>query len=87
MNGTDLATVKELLGHKTLVMTLRYAHLSQGHKKQAVNTIGTAFGGHYLDTKAKPMASTLDNSNAQRLEKVGAGSGNRTHMGTGPEGF
>jgi integrase len=29
MNGTNITTVKELLGHKTLQMTLRYSHLSQ----------------------------------------------------------
>ena len=35
MKGGDLKDVQELLGHKT--MTLRYAHLSQHHKKKAVN--------------------------------------------------
>lgn len=28
--------MKELLGHKDIKMTLRYAHLSSDHKKQAV---------------------------------------------------
>ena len=39
MAGVDLTTVKELLGHKTLTMTLRYSHLSPGHKKKAVEVL------------------------------------------------
>jgi integrase len=36
MNGVDLKTVQELLGHKSIEMTMRYAHLSPTHKKRAV---------------------------------------------------
>jgi len=39
MEGVDLNTVKELVGHKTLAMTLRYAHLAPGHKARAVSVM------------------------------------------------
>ncbi len=36
MNGVDLASVRELLGHATIEMTMRYAHLAQSHLREAV---------------------------------------------------
>jgi site-specific recombinase XerD len=39
MGGQDLTTVKGLLGHKTLAMTLRYSHLAPAHKVKAVELL------------------------------------------------
>ena len=39
MSGVDLPTVKELLGHKDISMTLRYTHLSTDHKQHAVHLL------------------------------------------------
>jgi integrase len=47
MKGVDLKTVQEILGHRTLVMTQRYSHLSPAHMRDAVRTldsIGRAMG-------------------------------------------
>ena len=34
MRGGSLKDIQELLGHKTIAMTMRYAHLSEPHKKK-----------------------------------------------------
>jgi integrase len=42
MAGVDLATIREIMRHKSIEMTLRYAHLSPDHKKAAVEALGNA---------------------------------------------
>jgi len=39
MSGAGLKVVQDLLGHKTMAMTMRYSHLSQSHLKDAINRL------------------------------------------------
>ncbi|MDQ7822063.1 MAG: tyrosine-type recombinase/integrase [Candidatus Eremiobacteraeota bacterium] len=43
MAGADIATLKELLGHATLSMAMKYAHPSKEHKRMALDKIGELF--------------------------------------------
>ncbi len=41
MNGASLNEIAEILGHKTLAMVMRYAHLSEGHTKRIVSDMNS----------------------------------------------
>jgi len=43
MRSIPIATVSELLGHKSLSMTMRYAHLSPAHKAEAIRSLDGDF--------------------------------------------
>ena len=39
MAGVDLRTVAELMGHSSVQMTMRYAHLALQHNRAAVDRL------------------------------------------------
>ena len=39
LKGVDLNTIRELMGHTSITMTLRYAHLTRGHKTVAIQLL------------------------------------------------
>lgn len=53
MAGVDIRTVAELLGHKTLAMTMRYAHLAPDHQLAAVERLETT--ATETATRAEPI--------------------------------
>lgn len=77
MRGGTLKQVQEILGHKTMTMTLRYAHLSQEHKKEAVNRLNglTARSGPEKPTCHKTVTSdeSSEMPYGQPFEIIGRG--------------
>jgi integrase len=45
MSGASLAEIAEVLGHKTLAMVKRYAHLSEAHTRSVVERMNRAVFG------------------------------------------
>ena len=48
MAWVDITTVSKLLGHKSLTMTLRYAHLAPSHMVKAVDILDSALNENEL---------------------------------------
>lgn len=73
MAGVDLKTVQELMGHKTIAMTARYAHLAPTHKLQALETLVrpgsvSVQSGRKLATRAKTATRIRKQNSTQLIE-------------------
>ena len=63
MSGIDIPTLQQLLGHKTAVMTSRYAHLAPSHVMRAVER---------LDLGRPDNDELRERGNVYRLERRGS---------------
>ena len=73
MAGVDLKTVQELMGHKTIAMTARYAHLASIHKSQALETLVrpgsvSVQSGYKLATNTKKATRSRKLNSLQLIE-------------------
>lgn len=53
MSGIDLVTVKEILGHSTIEMTVRYSHPSDERKMTAVERLVSGKKTRYNEDSAR----------------------------------
>jgi integrase len=59
MAGADIRTIQELMGHKTIAMTVRYAHLAPKHTLAAVERLDAPITGEPTDTTTDTKASRV----------------------------
>ncbi len=64
MAGVDLRTVAELMGHKTIQMTMRYAHLAPAHKLAAVEKLAAGWQAN------RPTDTSTDTSTFEQAYEV-----------------
>jgi site-specific recombinase XerD len=63
MNGVDLPTVMKLMRHKSIEMTMRYAHLSPKHERAAIASLVPPENGRGgILVPASPQATDAINS-------------------------
>jgi len=62
MAGVDIRTVQELMGHKTIQVTMRYAHLAPQHQLEAVQRL--------CDTDTTPKGETGTRTSTSDLERA-----------------
>ncbi len=67
--GVDLPTVQKLGGLKSLAMVQRYAHLSQGHIRQAVDLLVN--NSATLFTPPAKGEVTVESSNLRSVNEMG----------------
>jgi integrase len=68
MAGVDIRTVQELMGHKTITVTLRYAHLAPQHQVAAVQRLCDT--GKVQESSTDTRTSTSGKSDQDRTAGV-----------------
>ena len=57
MAGVDLVTVREIMRHKSIELTLRHSHLAPAHKRGAIDTLESALQAKEEGKADKPKTA------------------------------
>jgi integrase len=79
MQGVDLRTVADWMGHKTIQMTMRYSHLAPGHQSAAIERLASYSSTPVLNEQsmesgtpsATRSATRLPNADREKLAAAG----------------
>jgi len=78
MAGVPLATVKEILGHRNIQTTLRYAHLAPSHIQAAMDKGSLSNIGIGTGSKTGSGSEEHQEQETQVVDSIGGGGGSRT---------
>ena len=68
MAGVDLRTVQELMGHKSIEMTVRYSHLAPKHTLAAVERLTATEPVNSTDTRTSTGTSEQNQTEVRRVQ-------------------
>jgi site-specific recombinase XerD len=68
MAGVNLKAVQAIMGHKTIAMTMRYAHLAPNHLESAMESISSEAVATRMATESKTYQSVSDEAGTKRKE-------------------
>ena len=71
MNGSDSYDLQKILGHSSLEMTQRYAHLSPTHLEKAIRIVAFSGSDDAAEEKNNPLV--IPNSGETRFSVVRSG--------------
>jgi len=79
MAGVDIRAVAELMGHKTIQMTMRYAHLAPEHNLAAVERLVSFNSGKPPVAGGSPAQSALLERATATISATASGDKDRSH--------
>ncbi len=78
MDGVDIRTVKDILGHQKIQTTMRYAHLASSHLQDAINKVNLVGTGSKSGSEALEEISAWEYGSSKPLKDL------RNEMAGGP---
>ena len=66
--GVDLRTIQELMGHKSIEMTVRYPHLAPKHTLAAVERLTASEPANATGTTTSTGTSEQNQAEARRVQ-------------------